>query len=642
MGSVCSCVTLPLCLRFLRRGARPCGRRRRGQWRGGAGLGAGAPPSAAQRAGQRHEAAGEDEQHDQQDRALQQRREVRVDGVRQLRHEHVVRAPEDRARDAPRATDHHRGDQRDRMPEAHGLRGGVLDDEHVQEPAHPADQRRDREGQHLVAVRRDAHGGRHVLVALDDRERPAEPAADEVAGQQERDAADGQHEVELPLVVEEPGSRRRLGEARRQALGSAGEIAQPLREWYADDRQRDRDHRDRQSAQAGGGEGNEQPRDRGGQAGEDEDQDDVPVVRDAVRGDVRAETQEEDLAERDLPGVAHHHVEAEHGDGVDADAGDRLVGELRQHEGQHGEHDHQQQRTCPAHPPLLPPGRGRGGHFTGHHTRTTTFRPNRPWGRTISTTKMRMNGTATFRSKPMKSMYTAARFSRTPMIQAATTTPIGLVRPPRMTAASAYTRALSSIPGVSVSCGATSMPATAPSAAARPQPTMRRRPTGRPENAADCGLFATARRARPSFVPTKSPCSRSIATMITTVVPIERMLIETPRNDTVSREKSEGNCWLLYVKSHPQMPVIRVSRPIVTTTAVSGSPRSKRRINQRSTTAPSTKEKRIDTRMARTSGTSWVVSHHATYAASTAMPPCAKLIRPVAWLTSTIASAIAP
>src|SRR6185369_7943717 len=59
------------------------------------------------------------------------------------------------------------------------------------------------------------------------------------------------------------------------------------------------------------------------------------------------------------------------------------------------------------------------------------------------------------------------------MIQAATTTPTGLVRPPRMTAARAYTRALSSIPGVSVSCGATRAPATAPSAAARRQPELR-------------------------------------------------------------------------------------------------------------------------------------------------------------------------
>ena len=31
----------------------------------------------------------------------------------------------------------------------------------------------------------------------------------------------------------------------------------------------------------------------------------------------------------------------------------------------------------------------------------------------------------------------------------------------------------------------------------------------------------------------------------TAVVPRERWLTETPRNETVSRENSEGNCWLL-------------------------------------------------------------------------------------------------
>ena len=65
---------------------------------------------------------------------------------------------------------------------------------------------------------------------------------------------------------------------------------------------------------------------------------------------------------------------------------------------------------------------------------------------------------------------------------------------------------------------------------------------------------------------------------ITTVVPIERTLIEAPSTCTVSSENSEANCWLLYVQIQPHTPVMRVRRPIVTTTAVSGSPRSKRRM----------------------------------------------------------------
>ena len=58
-------------------------------------------------------------------------------------------------------------------------------------------------------------------------------------------------------------------------------------------------------------------------------------------------------------------------------------------------------------------------------------------------------------------------------------------------------------------------------------------------------------------------------------------------------------------------------------------------------TAPMANEKRIDSRIARMSGTPRVVNHHATYADSTAMPPCAKLMRPVAWFTRTLARASA-
>jgi hypothetical protein len=87
------------------------------------------------------------------------------------------------------------------------------------------------------------------------------------------------------------------------------------------------------------------------------------------------------------------------------------------------------------------------------------------------------------------------------------------------------------------------------------------------------------------------------------------------------------------------MPVMRVRTPIVTTTAVSGSPRSKRRITQRSMPAPMKNETSTDRRIATISGTPKPVNHHAMYADSTAMPPCAKLISPVVWFTSTIARA---
>ena len=59
------------------------------------------------------------------------------------------------------------------------------------------------------------------------------------------------------------------------------------------------------------------------------------------------------------------------------------------------------------------------------------------------------------------------------------------------------------------------------------------------------------------------------------------------------------------------MPVIRVSRPIVTTTAVSGSPPSNWRMRKRSMIAPSTNDTTIDMRIASISGMPHWVSCHA-------------------------------
>src|SRR5690606_12041360 len=138
------------------------------------------------------------------------------------------------------------------------------------------------------------------------------------------------------------------------------------------------------------------------------------------------------LPEHDLAGVAHDDVQPEDGDGVDADAGQGLVDEHRQHQRQHREHDRDDEEDQPAHP-----GPAEEIGDLAHQTRTTTFLPNRPCGRRSRTTKRMMKGTAIFRSCPMNGTYTAPRFSRTPMPQAATTAPIGLFSPPMMTAASA-------------------------------------------------------------------------------------------------------------------------------------------------------------------------------------------------------------
>ena len=161
--------------------------------------------------------------------------------------EHVVGAADEGAHDARGAADHHGGDEADRVGEAHRLGRGVLHRDHVEEAAGPAEQRRDREGHHLVAVGRDAHRGGDGLVVADDRHRAAELAPHEVAGEQERDDGDRQHDVVLPLVVVEAAPVGCAREPCRRALRAAGELVEPLGEGEPDDGQRDRHHRDREA-----------------------------------------------------------------------------------------------------------------------------------------------------------------------------------------------------------------------------------------------------------------------------------------------------------------------------------------------------------------------------------------------------------
>ncbi len=280
------------------------------------------------------------------------------------------------------------------MVEGQGLRGGVLHHHHVEEAADAADHRGDREGQDLVVVGRDAHGPGHGLVLPDDPEGAAVLGPHEVVHQQEGHASDDEHDVVLPLVVGQSAPLRSGGEPGRGALRSAGEVAEALGQRDADDRQGDGDHRDGQPAEAGGGQGHHQPDDAAAEHGDDEHEGDVPVAVHPVGGHVGAEAEEEDLPQRDHAGVAHDHVQSEDGDGEHPDPGQGLVdGDGQQQRGHHeGEHHHDGQGELE---PGLPE---QSGGLRGHQTRTTLLRPNRPWGRTRSTTNSRMKGTAILRS----------------------------------------------------------------------------------------------------------------------------------------------------------------------------------------------------------------------------------------------------
>ena len=67
--------------------------------------------------------------------------------------------------------------------------------------------------------------------------------------------------------------------------------------------------------------------------------------------------------------------------------------------------------------------------------------------------------------------------------------------------------------------GATSMPATAPTRAARPQPSASIQPTRMPQSRLDPGFWAAARIARPSVVYRKKRKSRQSITRVTAITP---------------------------------------------------------------------------------------------------------------------------
>ena len=76
--------------------------------------------------------------------------------------------------------------------------------------------------------------------------------------------------------------------------------------------------------------------------------------------------------------------------------------------------------------------------------------------------------------------------------------------------------------------GAVSIPATAPSRAASPQPSASIQVTRTPTSRASSGLTAAARSARPIFVNWKSPQRRSTIPSATAIVPMSCAATMTP------------------------------------------------------------------------------------------------------------------
>ena len=103
-------------------------------------------------------------------------------------------------------------------------------------------------------------------------------------------------------------------------------------------------------------------------------------------------------------------------------------------------------------------------------------------------------------------------------------------------------------------------------------------------------------------MPRKRSWISPITARITKKVPSDFQLIVAPRNESVASGNSHGSRRLLYDQIQPARPVSRVSRPTVTTIAVSGSPFSNLRMSRRSMSAPMMKAAITASRMPTISG----------------------------------------
>ena len=145
--------------------------------------------------------------------------------------------------------------------------------------------------------------------------------------------------------------------------------------------------------------------------------------------------------------------------------------------------------------------------------------------------------------------------------------------------------------------GATIMPATAPIAAASPQPSASIQPTRIPTRRAESGFCAAARIARPTGVKRKN---RNTAASTTSVIPI------TPKSCGPMNVMPNGTCFgnglgkglMVYSQIQPAIELKIASRPMNTITSFSTPVPSTGRTTMRSTSTPPTNEIAIASRNA--------------------------------------------
>ena len=135
--------------------------------------------------------------------------------------------------------------------------------------------------------------------------------------------------------------------------------------------------------------------------------------------------------------------------------------------------------------------------------------------------------------------------------------------------------------GVRKTLGATIIPLTAPSTAAKPQPSASSHDVRTPRRRAASGFSAPARMARPSFVNRKKSQSTTRQASVTPSVPTSCCEMCTPSITQVFVGKGLGKNSIWGDQIHPASPLKITSRAIVAITTVSTLARSSGRMTMR-------------------------------------------------------------
>src|SRR5581483_6366285 len=539
---------------------------------------------------------------------------------------------EEGAPDRPVEADDGADEQRQRELDRERVGAHVGDVDRVERPGDARERGGDTERPDLVGRPVDAGRRGRKLAVADRAQRAPEARREQPPREQEAGGTDGPGEGVQPLVVREPPhphavpGLRRLPEERDpgRPAGEAVELLQDGRQHDGDAERREREVEAREPQRR-------DPRrktDRAGDRGRDGDRPHVPhaVVGHQNRGRVAADGHERAVPERDLAAVPGEDVEAEDGDEVRADRGELHRPELGQRERQHRERQRDESEPGELH----------------LHARLTSDRPSRPAGRTRSTARMTASAVASRSSPPIQWTYVPARLRRTPSRRPPSTAPSGESMPPSTAAAKAYRSTVCIMFGSRKSDGAASTPATAPRAAASPQPTASIAPTRTPTSRASTGLTAAARRPSPSFVRVKRRPTSATTTSETAITPMSCFENATPPTVIGSVEKGPWNCFAAPPHTQVSKPLIAMRRPIVRMTIPSSGPRWIGLIRTECSATPPPNESTSVAPNAGQNDQPWSTSVKQRNAESVAISPCAKLRTPVERWMRTSASASEP